>query len=65
MLDGMRAQYDYSGWGDQHQHPGDGPLRRQRRGADRWPTSFYTNWDAPSNFNNQPFRYMWNCVIEP
>ena len=27
------------------------------------PASFYTNWDAPSNFNNQPFRYMWNCVI--
>jgi len=27
------------------------------------PASFYSDWNAPSNFNRQPYKYMWNCVI--
>ncbi len=63
MLDGMRAQYDYSGW-----EINTNIQEMVRSGVNvvepiGGPASFYTNWDAPSNFNNQPFRYMWNCVI--
>jgi diacylglycerol O-acyltransferase/trehalose O-mycolyltransferase len=25
--------------------------------------SFYSDWNAPSNFNRQPYKYMWNCVM--
>ena len=63
LLDGMRAQYDRSGWAIN---------TNARRLADRGvnvvmpiggPNSFYTNWDAPSNFNGQRARYRWGCVI--
>lgn len=63
LLDGMRAQYDRSGWAIN---------TNVKRLADQGvnvvmpvggPASFYTNWNAPSNFNGQQTRYMWDCVI--
>ncbi|GAA4742868.1 alpha/beta hydrolase [Gordonia alkaliphila] len=63
MLDGMRAEYGTSGWEQQ---------TNIQRLADRGvnvvepiggPASFYTNWDAPSNFNGQQRTYKWGCVI--
>lgn len=64
MLDGMRAQYDRSGW----------EINTNIQAlADRGvnvvepiggPASFYTNWDAPSNFNGQKRAYKWGCVID-
>ena len=61
LLDGMRAQYDYSGW-----EINTNVQEMVRSGVNvvepiGGPASFYTDWDAPSNFNNQPYRYMWNC----
>lgn len=63
MLDGMRAQYDYSGW-----EINTNIQEMVRSGVNvvepiGGPASFYSDWDAPSNFNGQPFRYRWNCVI--
>ncbi|MAU83778.1 alpha/beta hydrolase family protein [Gordonia sp. Z-3] len=63
LLDGMRAQYDYSGW-----EINTNVQEMVRSGVNvvepiGGPASFYSDWDAPSNFNNQPYRYMWNCVI--
>lgn len=63
MLDGMRAQYDRSGW-----EINTNVSRMANSGVNvvmpvGGPASFYTNWDAPSNFNGQKKRYMWDCVI--
>lgn len=63
MLDGMRAQYDYSGW-----EINTNVQELVRSGVNvvepiGGPASFYTDWNAPSNFNNQRYRYAWNCVI--
>lgn len=63
MLDGMRAQYDYSGW-----EINTNIQEMVRSGVNviepiGGPASFYSDWDAPSNFNGQPYRYRWNCVI--
>ncbi|MEE4023935.1 alpha/beta hydrolase-fold protein [Gordonia sp. PKS22-38] len=63
LLDGMRAQYDYSGW-----EINTNVQEMVRSGVNvvepiGGPASFYSDWDAPSNFNNQPYRYTWNCVI--
>ncbi|GAB18798.1 putative mycolyltransferase [Gordonia effusa NBRC 100432] len=63
MLDGMRAQYDYSGW-----EINTNIQEMVRSGVNvvepiGGPASFYTDWNAPSNFNNQRYRYRWNCVI--
>lgn len=64
LLDGMRAQYDRSGWDIE---------TNARRLADQGvnvvmpvggPNSFYTDWDAPSNFNGQKKAYKWGCVID-
>ncbi|MFT3660507.1 MAG: alpha/beta hydrolase family protein [Gordonia sp. (in: high G+C Gram-positive bacteria)] len=63
LLDGMRARYDRSGWAIE---------TNARLLADRGvnvvmpvggPNSFYTDWDAPSNFNGQQARYRWGCVL--
>lgn len=63
LLDGMRAQYDRSGWAIN---------TNVRALADRGvnvvmpvggPASFYTDWNAPSNFNGQQRTYKWSCVI--
>ncbi|MGW5521962.1 alpha/beta hydrolase [Gordonia sp. NPDC003950] len=64
MLDGMRAQYDYSGW-----EINTNIQELVKRGINvvepiGGPASFYTNWNAPSNFNGQQRRYMWECVIQ-
>ncbi len=63
LLDGMRAQYDYSGW-----EINTNVQEMVRSGVNvvepiGGPASFYTDWDAPSNFNGQRYRYTWNCVI--
>ncbi|WP_026918498.1 alpha/beta hydrolase [Gordonia shandongensis] len=64
LLDGMRARYDRSGWDIE---------TNARRLADQGvnvvmpvggPASWYTDWDAPSNFNGQKKRYKWGCVID-
>ncbi|MGB3304299.1 alpha/beta hydrolase [Gordonia sp. (in: high G+C Gram-positive bacteria)] len=64
LLDGMRAGYDRSGWDIE---------TNAKRLADRGvnvvmpvggPNSFYTDWDAPSNFNGQRKAYKWGCVID-
>lgn len=62
-LDGLRATNDISGW--EHN-------TRIANLADSGVNvvepvgglaSFYSDWDAPSNFNNQPYRYRWSCAI--
>lgn len=62
-LDGLRATNDVSGW--EHN-------TRIQDLADRGVNvvepvgglaSFYSDWDAPSNFNAQPYRYRWSCAI--
>ncbi len=62
-LDGLRATNDVSGW--EHN-------TRIADLADRGVNvvepvgglaSFYSDWDAPSNFNAQPYRYRWSCAI--
>ena len=63
LLDGMRAQYDYSGWEintNVQEMVKSGVNVVEPIGG---PASFYTDWDAPSNFNGQKYRYRWNCVI--
>ncbi|MFT4044984.1 MAG: alpha/beta hydrolase family protein [Gordonia sp. (in: high G+C Gram-positive bacteria)] len=64
LLDGMRAQYDFSGW-----EINTNVQELVTRGVNvvepiGGPASFYTNWDSPSNFNGQQRRYMWECVIQ-
>lgn len=63
LLDGMRAQYDYSGW-----EINTNVQELVRQGVNvvqpiGGAASFYTNWDAPSNFNGQQRTYKWECVI--
>ncbi len=59
----MRAQYDFSGW-----EINTNVQELVNRGVNvvepiGGPASFYTDWNAPSNFNGQQSRYMWECVI--
>ncbi|MCF8569345.1 esterase family protein [Gordonia sp. HY002] len=64
LLDGMRARYDRSGWeieSNVQNLVNHGVNVVEPVGG---PNSFYTNWDAPSNFNGQKKRYMWGCVID-
>ena len=63
LLDGMRAEYGYSGWEintNVQKLVNAGVNVVQPVGG---PASFYADWDAPSNFNAQPFTYKWRCVI--
>lgn len=63
LLDGMRAQYDRSGWAintNARNLVNQGVNVVMPVGG---PASFYTNWDAPSNFNGQKTRYRWACVL--
>ncbi len=63
LLDGLRATDDVSGW--EHQSNVQDMVKSGVNvvmpvgGA----SSFYSDWDAPSNFNNQPYRYQWDCLI--
>ncbi|WP_298441299.1 alpha/beta hydrolase [Gordonia sp. (in: high G+C Gram-positive bacteria)] len=64
MLDGLRAQYDLSGW-----EINTNIQNLAKQGVNvvepiGGPASFYTNWDAPSNFNGQRQAYKWGCVID-
>ncbi|GAC58031.1 putative mycolyltransferase [Gordonia hirsuta DSM 44140 = NBRC 16056] len=64
LLDGMRAQYDFSGW-----EINTNVQKLVNHGVNvvepiGGPASFYTDWDAPSNFNNQKRAYKWGCVID-
>lgn len=63
MLDGLRATNDVSGW--EHQtnvqnlvNSGVNVVMPVGGAA-----SFYSDWNAPSNFNGQNYTYKWNCVI--
>lgn len=63
LLDGLRATYDVSGW--EHET---NVQNMVNSGVNvvmpvGGPASFYSDWNAPSNFNRQPYKYMWNCVI--
>ncbi|MGC4933182.1 alpha/beta hydrolase [Gordonia sp. DT30] len=63
MLDGMRAQYDFSGW---EINTNIQELVKQGINVVEpigGPASFYTNWNAASNFNGQQAPYKWECVI--
>ncbi|PYE18478.1 diacylglycerol O-acyltransferase/trehalose O-mycolyltransferase [Williamsia limnetica] len=63
MLDGLRATNDVSGW--EHETNVQNMVDRGVNvvmpvgGA----ASFYSDWNAPSNFNGQTYTYKWNCVI--
>ena len=63
LLDGLRATNDVSGW--EHETNVQSMVDRGVNvvmpvgGA----ASFYSDWNAPSNFNGQTFTYKWNCVI--
>ena len=64
LLDGLRAQDDYSGWDI-------------NTSAFEWfyqsgvsvvmpvggQSSFYTDWYSPSSFNNQAFTYKWETFL--
>ena len=64
LLDGLRAQDDYSGWDI-------------NTGAFEWfyntgvsvvmpvggQSSFYSDWYAPSSFNKQPYTYKWETFL--
>ena len=64
LLDGMRAQDDYSGWDintpafEWFYNSGISvvmPVGGQ--------SSFYTDWYSPSSFNNQPYTYKWETFL--
>jgi diacylglycerol O-acyltransferase/trehalose O-mycolyltransferase len=64
LLDGLRAQDDYSGWDintaafDWFYNSGIStvmPVGGQ--------SSFYSDWYSPSNFNNQPYTYKWETFL--
>ncbi len=64
LLDGLRAQDDYSGWDintpafEWFYNSGISvvmPVGGQ--------SSFYSDWYSPSNFNNQPFTYKWETFL--
>ena len=64
LLDGLRAQDDYSGWDintpafEWFYDSGVSvvmPVGGQ--------SSFYTDWYSPSSFNNQPYTYKWETFL--
>jgi diacylglycerol O-acyltransferase / trehalose O-mycolyltransferase len=64
LLDGLRAQDDYSGWDintpvfEWFYESGISvvmPVGGQ--------SSFYTDWYSPSSFNNQPYTYKWETFL--
>jgi diacylglycerol O-acyltransferase / trehalose O-mycolyltransferase len=64
LLDGMRAQDDYSGWDintpafEWFYESGIStvmPVGGQ--------SSFYTDWYSPSSFNKQPYTYKWETFL--
>ncbi|WP_250324621.1 alpha/beta hydrolase family protein [Williamsia sp. CHRR-6] len=62
-LDGLRATNDVSGWEHNtriQDMANSGVNVVEPVGG---LASFYSDWNAPSNFNNQPYRYRWSCAI--
>lgn len=62
-LDGLRATNDVSGWehNTRIQDMADSGVNVVEPIGGL--ASFYSDWNAPSNFNNQPYRYRWSCAI--
>ncbi|GAA1459512.1 hypothetical protein GCM10009619_21220 [Williamsia maris] len=63
-LDGLRATNDVSGWehNTKIQNMADSGVNVVEPVGGI--ASFYSDWNAPSNFNNQKFRYRWKCLID-
>lgn len=63
LLDGIRATNDVSGW----EHETNAALLSDHGVNVIEPvggeSSFYADWYAPSNFNNQPYTYMWESFL--
>jgi diacylglycerol O-acyltransferase / trehalose O-mycolyltransferase len=64
LLDGMRAQNDYSGWDINtpafEWFYGSGISTVMPVGGE---SSFYTDWYSPSSFNNQRYTYKWETFL--
>ena len=64
LLDGLRAQDDYSGWDINtaafEWFHGSGVSVVMPVGGQ---SSFYTDWYSPSSFNNQAFTYKWETFL--
>ena len=64
LLDGLRAQDDYSGWDINTAafdwFHGSGISVVMPVGGQ---SSFYTDWYSPSTFNNQTYTYKWETFL--
>ena len=64
LLDGLRAQDDYSGWDINtaafEWFHGSGVSVVMPVGGQ---SSFYTDWYSPSSFNNQTYTYKWETFL--
>ena len=64
LLDGLRAQDDYSGWDINtaafEWFNGSGVSVVMPVGGQ---SSFYTDWYSPSSFNSQPYTYRWETFL--
>src|SRR3954471_20609742 len=64
LLDGLRAQDDYSGWDITtpafEWFDGSGVSVVMPVGGQ---SSFYTDWYSPSSFNNQTYTYKWETFL--
>jgi diacylglycerol O-acyltransferase / trehalose O-mycolyltransferase len=64
LLDGLRAQDDYSGWDINtpafEWFNGSGVSVVMPVGGQ---SSFYTDWYSPSSFNNQTYTYKWETFL--
>ncbi len=64
LLDGLRAQDDYSGWDINTSafewFYNSGIATVMPVGGQ---SSFYTDWYSPSNFNKQPYTYKWETFL--
>ncbi len=64
LLDGLRAQDDYSGW-DINTAAFDwfngSPISVVMPVGGQ--SSFYTDWYSPSTFNSQPYTYRWETFL--
>jgi diacylglycerol O-acyltransferase/trehalose O-mycolyltransferase len=64
LLDGLRAQDDYSGWdintaAFEWFHESGVSVVMPVGGQ----SSFYTDWYSPSSFNSQPYTYKWETFL--
>jgi diacylglycerol O-acyltransferase/trehalose O-mycolyltransferase len=64
LLDGLRAQDDYSGWDINTSafewFNNSGIATVMPVGGQ---SSFYSDWYSPSNFNSQPYTYKWETFL--